>query len=391
MASYDVAIVGAGIMGAAAAAEIARGGAKAVLIDQSRLPNPRAASVEHSKIFRFAYPDPLYARMAVDSLARWREIEEETGEQLMTSTGILLIGSKKDSFETQTYDVLRGLGLEVEMLKSSEVAARFPQFNAEAFDYAVFDPSGAILRAEQCVRAAITLAKRRGASILEGERVIAIKQESGARSRIITESGNEIVCQQALIASGPWTRKLIPALASKLATTRQEVFYFEPEPQAARSRDPRLSFDVGRFPIFTALDEGFYGFPIHHAGAMKIGNHNKGEPIDPDAFDDRASERGIDECRDFFSRFLPALTDGRVRETRVCIYNNTADDDFIIDWHPEAEGVLIVTGFSGHGFKFGPLIGRISAELMLTGRSTQSLERFSLARLESLTTPRINI
>jgi monomeric sarcosine oxidase len=376
MTSYDVAIIGAGIMGASAACEVAREGASAALIDQAALPNPRAASVDHSKVFRFAYPDTLYVRLAVEALALWRELEQESGERLLTPTGILLIGSKEDSFETRTYDALRSLGLEAEMLSSSEVVARFPQFNADSFDYAVFDPSGAILHAEKGVRASIELARRRGVSIIEGDRVTAIRQEKGGRIRILTEAGSEIDCARAVIASGPWTRDLIPALADSLVTTRQEVFYFEPAPGA------RSSFDVGRFPIFTALDEGFYGFPIHHAGAMKIANHNKGEPVAPASLDDRASEGAASHCRSFFARSLPALKDARLQEARVCIYNNTPDDDFIIDWHSELDGVLIVTGFSGHGFKFGPVVGRISASLLLAGQRHYSLDRFGLARFE---------
>jgi monomeric sarcosine oxidase len=382
MTGYDVVIIGAGIMGASAAVEAARRGAKAALLDQSSLPNPRAASVDHSKVFRFAYPDPLYARMAVDALALWHTLEEEAGERLMTRTGILLLGSGEDSFEAKTYDVLRGLGLEAELLAGSEVAARFPQFDRGSFDYAVFDPSGAILHAERAVRASIGLAGRSGVTVVEGERVASVEREKGGGVRILTERGGDIACARAIIASGPWTRALIPALAGKLRTTRQEVFYFEPAPPA------RPSFDAGRFPIFTALDTGFYGFPVHHAGAMKIANHGKGEPLDPlsfdpISFDGRASARGADECREFFARFLPALKDARLVEARVCIYNNTPDDDFIIDRHPELENVLVVTGFSGHGFKFGPLVGRISAELLLEGRSPSGLDRFGLARFEN--------
>lgn len=379
MQTFDVAIVGAGVMGAAAACELAREGASVALVDQSAMPNPRAASVDHSKVFRFAYPDPLYVKLAVDALKRWREIESETATRLLTQTGAMLIGKREPSFETECYEALRSLGLESEKLDSRQASARFPQFNSSAFAYAVYDPSGAILHAETAVRALIGLARQRGVEIVEGERVIEVKQAVGSRVSTITESGQEIECERAMIASGPWSRTLLPLLEDKLTTTRQELVYFEPRPE--QSNSSHLSFDPNKFPIFLELESGFYGFPIHHAGAMKIANHHKGAEVDPNSAEEEVGEDFIERCRAFFSEFIPGLADARVREARVCIYNNTPDDDFIIDWHPQLDGVLVVTGFSGHGFKFGPTIGRIVAELLMTGRTSFNIGRFELARL----------
>lgn len=381
MRAFDIAIIGAGVMGAAAAADAAREGARVALIDQSILPNPRAASVDHSKVFRFAYPDALYARMAVDALKLWRALEEETGARLLTNTGVLMIGreqasAEEASAEAETYETLRALGLRVEMLDSRETVARFPQFNANALGYSVYDPSGAILHAEQAVRALIDLARQRGVSVIEGERVTGIKQSSNARVRIITEAENEFDCARACVASGPWTRGLLAFLRNDLKTTRQEVVYFEPAPFASQS------FDAGRFPIFIELDSGFYGFPIHHSGAMKIANHHKGERVEMDSYETQVGEEFIAKCRAFFRRFIPQLAEAGVRETRVCVYNNTPDDDFIIDWHPEIENALVVTGFSGHGFKFGSIVGRIGADLLLSGRTSYNIDRFSLARFD---------
>ena len=364
-------------MGAAAAAEAAREGAQVALIDQSILPNPRAAFIDHSKVFRFAYPDALYAQMAARALALWRSLEEETGVEVLTDTGVLMIGSEQSSLEAEAYETLRSLGLEAEMLDNRETAARFPQFNADAFGYSVYDPSGALLHAERAVRALIDLARRRGVHIVEGERVTAVKQSVNARVRIITEPGNEFDCARACVASGPWTRDLLAFLRDNLKTTRQEVVYFEPAPAASRN------FDAGRFPIFIELDSGFYGFPIHHAGAMKIANHHKGERTEMDSYETQVGDEFIRKCRAFFGDFIPQLADARVRETRVCVYNNTPDDDFIIDWHPKIENALIVTGFSGHGFKFGSVVGRISSELLLSGRTSHDIERFSLARFDA--------
>ena len=358
-------------MGAAAACELAREGAKVAIIDQSSLPNPQAASFDYSKVFRFAYPDTFYVSLAVDALKRWRDLEEETGARLLTQTGALLIGKRRPSFETQCYDALHSLELEAEMLEAGQVADRFPQFNAEAFSYAVFDPSGAILHAEAALTAMIDLAKRRGVEVIENQPVTGVEQ-SGSRV-IVTADRTDFVVERAMIASGPWTRKLLPFLASKLTTTRQEIVYLKPAKTAQ-------SFEPANFPIFIELDSGFYGFPVHKAGAMKIANHHKGPKVDPGSRDDRVDERFIEQCRSFFAEFIPALADASVTDARVCVYNNTPDDDFIVDWHPQSDRTLIVSGFSGHGFKFAPTIGRIASELLLSNQTSFAVDRFRLDR-----------
>lgn len=369
-------------MGAATACDLAREGARVALVDQSPLPNPQGASFDHSKVFRFAYPDPFYVKLAVDALKRWRSLEEETGTRVLTQTGALLIGKHKSSFETECYDALGLLDLEAELLESRDVTARFPQFNAGAFAYAVYDPSGAILHAETAVRALIDSAKRQGVTTIERERVISVEQ-AGSDVLLVTESGKQITSRHAMIASGPWTRALLPFLADKLTTTFQEIVYFEPRGGVSSARDARHSFEPPDFPIFLELESGFYGFPVHQAGAMKIANHHKGAEIDPHSPRDPVGEQFIENCRAFFAEFIPALADARVRETRVCIYNNTPDDDFIIDWHPKLESVLVVTGFSGHGFKFGPTIGRIAADLLRAGRTSYEIGRFRLSRFNN--------
>ena len=384
MPTFEAAIVGAGVMGAAAACELARDASRVALIDRSTLPNPRAASIDHSKVFRFAYPDPLYVKLAIDALDRWRQLESETGKRLLTQTGALLIGKRQHSFETECYDALRSLGLESEMMDSQQVTTRFPQFDSRAFSYGVYDPSGAILHAETAMRALIDLARQRRVEIIEGEQVVEVNQAAGSGVSIVTESRKEIVCERAMIASGPWSRKLLPFLDEKLTTTRQEIVYFEPigatmPPGSSRTRP---SFELASFPIFLELESGFYGFPIHHAGAMKIANHHRGAEVDPDSAEDHVGEHFIGSCRAFFAELIPELANARVRETRVCVYNNTPDDDFIIDWHPHLDSVLVVTGFSGHGFKFGPTIGRIAAELLLSARTSFNIDRFRLTRFQ---------
>ena len=367
-------------MGAATACELSGKGLRVALIDQSPIPNPRAASVDHSKVFRFAYPEPFYVSLAVDALARWRELEASTGVSLLSHTGALLIGRSEPSYATQCHDAMTSSGVETRMLDRRQIGELFPQFDNRSFAYGVYDPAGAILRAEPAVRAMVSLARQRGVTIIEDMRVAELAGSANEIS-IAAESGAAIRCQRAMVASGPWSRKLVSLLNNKLTTTRQELVYFEPSPP--KSNDPQLSFGPDKFPIFLELESGFYGFPIHHAGSMKIANHLKGVEVDPDSTPEEVSETFIDACRAFFAEFIPGLVTASVRETRVCMYNNTPDDDFIIDWHPDLEGVLLATGFSGHGFKFGPAIGRIAADLLTTGYTSSDINRFRLSRFSN--------
>ena len=374
MQIFDIIIIGGGVMGAAAAYELAVDGARVALIDQSQLPNPKAASVDYSKVFRFAYPEELYVSLAVDALQRWRKIELHTGKHLLTQTGALLLGRHDPSFEIDCYNAMRSVGVQVEKFDSRESTDRFPQFNGNAFAYGVYDPSGAILHADTAVRALIDAASPH-VKIIEQERVKAVEQHASSVT-INTERGLQFDCERVMISSGPWSRKLLPLLERALSTTRQEIVYFEPVHHE--------SFSAEKFPIFIELETGFYGFPIHHLGAMKIANHHKGAVADPDDSDDIVNEAFIERCREFFIEFIPGLSDARVIETRICFYNNTPDDDFIIDWHPELDRVLVVTGFSGHGFKFGPTIGRIAADLLQNRDTLFNIDRFSFARFNNM-------
>jgi monomeric sarcosine oxidase len=380
MKTYDVAIVGSGIMGASAAYELARKGASVALIDQAALPNPQGASVDHSKIFRFAYPDPLYVRMAVEALRFWRELEQQSATPMLAEAGLLMLANRAAGFETQTYEALGSQGLAAQLLDSAEVCERFPQFHKAANAFAVFDPSGGILHADKAVQATINLARRFGAEVFENEQVVALEKD-GQGSLLRSHTEQSWRSSLLLVASGPWTRKLLPDFANLLTPTRQEVVYFEPA--AGKSpNDGNANFAISAFPIFIEMDSGYYGFPVHHKGALKIGNHLKGQTLDPYAFDEEVGAGFIEGCREFFARTIPALADARVLKSHVCIYNNSPDDDFIIDWHPHMEGVLLATGFSGHGFKFGPLIGQMVAELLLEGTCKYPLERFRLARFQ---------
>src|SRR5262249_45294357 len=295
MASFDVVIVGGGIMGAFAAGELGGQGATVALLDQSVLPNPNAASVDHSKVFRFAYPDQFYVRLAVDSLKGWRNLENECDLTLLLTSGVILLSTGEGSFESDTYHALKSCGLETQLLDAQQTSTRFPQFDTSGTTFSVFDPSGAVLLAEKSLRAALDVAINRGVRIFEHSRVIELRSSRGS-VELRTEQGDNLVCAKAIAAAGPWTRLLLPELNKRLTTTHQDVAYFEP------AADRAASFEPNEFPIFIELESGFYGFPIHHDGAMKIANHHKGAVADPDTDKEGVADGFVDDCRAFFRK-----------------------------------------------------------------------------------------
>lgn len=367
MRTFDLGVIGGGIMGSSAALHAARHGMQVILFDQGPLPNPRGASIDHSKVFRYAYPDPLYVQMAVDAHALWRELEREAGCELLVPTGLLVFGQAE--FERACHTALRACDCAAEIISGAEIVRRFPAFDGGAITSALFDPSGAIARAEEAVRVTLDFARRAGVTIVADDSVDVLVADG-----VVSTRGGHVACAKTLVAAGPWTWRLLPQLAPRLKVTRQEVLYFEPHEPEKFSRE--------RLPVFIELSTGFYGFPVHHGRAMKVANHQKGPRADPDCVD--ATIHDETTAREFFRRFIPGLADATLVETRVCHYNNTPDDDFIIDWHPQRPDVLIATGFSGHGFKFGPLIGRIAADLLATGGTSTPLNRFALRRFTGM-------
>ncbi|HEX5547023.1 MAG TPA: FAD-dependent oxidoreductase, partial [Ktedonobacterales bacterium] len=174
-----------------------------------------------------------------------------------------------------------------------------------------------------------------------------------------------------IVAAGPWVHDVLPGLASPVRPTRQQVCYFSNLP------DPEM-FAVGRFPVFL-VGMNQYGFPLHGPGWIKVGLHAFGETADPNAGYDPDMEE-VEAVRNFLRRVIPDAAEAKLELVDRCMYDVTPDEDFILDRHPGGNGVIIGSGFSGHGFKFGILIGELLAALARGDESPVSMERFRLDR-----------
>jgi len=360
--SWDCAVVGAGVFGAWTAWHLRRAGASVLLVDAWGPGHSRSSSGDESRIIRMSYgADEIYTRMAMQSLAMWREVFERTGQALFHRTGVLFLAREDHPRSIATRVTLERCGVETEWLPANELARRYPRMRFANNDIcAVLEPASGVLLA------------RRAVACVVGDAI-----ESGVdyETRAIG-SAREIDAGAVVFACGAWLPKLFPdLLGTRIFPTRQEVFYFAPP---AGSRE----FGADSMPAWVDFTDsrGPYGIPDLESRGVKVGFDLHGPQFDPDTGDRRLSADSLRAARQFLGDRFPALRDAPLTESRVCQYENTSSGDFLIDRHPEFENVWLAGGGSGHGFKHGPALGEYVARRVLSGAEGEP--RFSLASKE---------
>jgi monomeric sarcosine oxidase len=372
-ADYDVAVVGAGVFGSWIAYKLLRSGKKVLLVDAFGAGNSRSSSGDESRIIRLGYgADEIYSRMAMDSLRDWQELfARKNCNHLFQPTGVLWMGKKDDQYMVDSARVLKRLGTRMEEFPLAELQRRYPQFNCEGVDHALFEPQSGALLGRRAVQAVWHAFIEEGGAFLLGK-VAAAKNHS---TSITLENGDRISAAQFVFACGPWLGKLFPELlGDRLFVSRQEVFYFG----APSGPEYRLN----NLPIWLHMNDQVYGFPDLENRGVKVAFDEHGPPFDPDLEERLVSRESLARMREYVAKRLPALARSPVAETRVCQYENTSNGDFFLDRHPEAENIWLAGGGSGHGFKHGPAVG---AYLLSQIDGVGSPEpRFSLAAKASL-------
>ncbi len=370
---YDVAIAGGGAMGLATAyALLKRGKSRVVVLERYEPGHDRAASTDNTKAIRYEYGDSeMYALMVARSLELWRELEAASGADLYVNSGVVCWGRNGNSHAQQSYRTLTRLGIPIREVSPAELCRLYPQFSPADMTYATVNPEGGFLRASDCVAAFASQVVKLGGEIRSHSHVVGI-EPSGEQVIVRLADGEAITASQVVLAVGPWAANLLPQLGLRLPLTanKQQVVYIE-----------GLSdeYGPGRFPVFLNLDHEFYGFPLDGAGLLKASIHFPGPVIDPDALsspDDSFTEH----IKSLLGKYIPGAARGRVRLSRTCMYAMTPDEDFILDRLPGWNNVVVGAGFSGHGFKFAPLIGEMLAAMSVEGRESPLVSSFSAAR-----------
>lgn len=399
---FDTLVIGGGIVGASAAHRLASGHAgkprSVAMIEAFSAAHGRGSSHGDGRIVRFTYPETTYLDMAKRAFPAWTELENQSGTRLLETTGGFECGP---SGSPEIDDLRRGMGaagIPFETLSTAEARRRFPQFAVEDGHEIIFQEHGAIVRAELAVRTLWSLFEASGGLVADGCRAenIQVTEDEAGRLFVVTgrqDDGSPFTFRgrSVVVAGGGWSQALLRPLGLDLPldVSREVVAYFSD--LSAADRDGTVcDHRVGVMPTLIDYDGEsiFYALPRIDVPGVKIGWHHAGPATDPDLAGEPAPRilRGI---ADYAERRFPHL-DPEPFKALTCLYTNTPDYHFIVDRHPEIPEIVVATGFSGHGFKFGPVIGELVSELVM-GRepsvdlSLFSLERFSGSDLERRT------
>jgi sarcosine oxidase len=363
-------------MGSSTSYHLARRGARVLGLERFAPGHTLGSSHGESRIIReLYYEHPLYVPLVQRAYELWTRLEEEAGVRLLHTTGGLMLGQAESELVRGALLSGETHGLPVEVLERDEVAMRFPAFDPPEGSVAVWDARAGYLRPEACIEAHATLARRAGATLRYEEPLLRWEPD-GDGVRVTTPAGEYRAARLALCV-GAWTKAVLAELALPLKVERQVLVWLEaPAPVELYGDD--------RFPIFMyECPDGrlMYGFPRLERG-VKVAIHHEGRLYDTAEEVDRVVRREeVDATRESLAQLLPALSTAAVRESATCIYTDTPDAHFLVDFHPRHPQVLFSSPCSGHGFKFSSAIGELQAELLLDGKSTRfDVGAFGLSR-----------
>ena len=372
-----VAVVGAGAFGGWTALHLLERGARVTLLDAWGPGNSRSSSGGETRIMRGTYgPDQPYTELAARALKLWAKYERKWKRQFLHRCGLLWMASRRDDgFERGSVAMLRAARIKYQELSPARMRENWPQINYEGIEWGIFEPECGYLDARSSCAAVVEVFQRNGGAYRQVE--VAQPQEPFPLDRrgILLSDGSHLAADFHVFACGPWMGTLFPhAIGRLIRATKQDVFFFGPA-----SRES-VDFADARLPVWADhRDKFLYGVPGNDRRGFKIADDTRGPDFDPTHGDRIIDPATLKEIREYVAFRFPALKNAPLLETRVCQYEQTPDSHFIIDRHPANETVWLLGGGSGHGFKHGPAIGEMMAELILKDGEPQPiwrLERF---------------
>ena len=360
-ARRSVVIVGAGIFGVTAAAELAARDWRVSLVDAVPVPRPEAASTDISKVIRMDYgADALYTGMAEAALDGWDRWNESEEPPLYHEDGFLLLSAgelRPGGFEYDSYTLLTARGHRVQRLTPGEISRRFTAWPTSIYRDGYFNPRGGWAQSGDILGRLVRRAREGGVHLCIGSGFERLVEHGSRVVGVRLADGTELLADRVVIAAGAWTPTLLPHLGNVMWATGQPVVHISVE-DPERWRAPH-------FPVWGAdiARTGWYGFPALADGRLKIGHHGPGRRVHPD--EPRVVDaRELGAVRNFLAESLPALASAPIAATRLCLYCDTFDGDFWIDHDPDRPGLTVAAGDSGHGFKFAPVLGGLIADVL---------------------------
>jgi len=394
VSTFDVVIIGLGAVGSATLLQLAPRKLRVLGIDRWDPPHSWGSTHGDTRITRCAIGEgEAYVPLVLRSHEIWRELEAETGEQLLTQCGALILASgggaavmhNKGDFVRRTIAAAERFSITHEVLSPEAIMARFPQFRLQGDEIGYFEPGGGYVRPERCVAAQLGLARRHGAAIRCNAQVASVSRD-GDGVCVTLADGERILAAEAVLAAGAWSPGLLagePGLSRHMTVARQVLHWFTPENPA--------DFAPERFPVFIWLhgdrpEDSFYGFPIPPGSeGVKVATEQYAELTpDPDHLERGVSTAEQDAMmQDHLAGRLLGLRPSPVRSV-ACPYTNTPDGDFLIERAPGNPRVLLVSACSGHGFKHSAGLGEAVAAFLDGDASASALSVFSAGRLATV-------
>lgn len=350
-------------MGTAAARALSSRGRAVLLLERFAFGHANGSSGGATRNFRLTYHDPMYVRMAREALDRWRRLESDAGVELLRVVGGLDVGRATDASAA----ALEAAGESFERPSASEVTERWPMLRFDDDASFLFQPEGAIVRADQAIAAQIRLARAAGAELREGAVVEALRP-SGEGVELVTADGEAVRAPVAIVAAGAWAGPLLrgAGVDLPLRPTLEQSTHFEMD-------DPSVPTIID---WDAAPSQPPYLVPNpFRPGEAKAGWHLSGAGVDPDTRSfDPAADR-VAGTVDWLGERLASTP--QVLRTETCLYTTTPDEDFVVD---RVGPVVIASPCTGHGFKFAPLVGEVLADLATRETPSIPLDRFRADR-----------
>jgi len=320
---------------------------------------------------RGAYgPDQPYTEMAARALMLWAKYERGWKRRFLHRTGVLWMASgHDDAFERGSVKALRAAKINFHELSAVPMRKRWSQINFEGIEWGIFEPECGYLDARASCQAVVEAFVAAGGKYRQ---VAALAEglESGRPRSLMLSDGSQLKADCYVFTCGPWLGKLFPqAVGDLVRATKQDIFFF-----GTPAGDDR--FSDAHLPVWGDHRGRFrYGIPGSDRRGFKIADDTRGPAFDPTFGERLVSPATLRDIREYVDFRFPALKNAPLVETRVCQYEQTPDSHFIIDRHPAAPNVWIVGGGSGHGFKHGPAVGEMVAELILKDREADAFWR----------------
>lgn len=353
----SVVVIGAGAFGGWTALHLREMGHDVTLVDAYGPGNSRATSGDETRQIRCGYGDRLlYARSALRAMTAWREREQQFGVALLNPTGRLQLAPAWSPSLKATQATLSILGVPFETMTDGDLRKRYPQMNPDGMGVGLLEPGAMVIRAKQAMLA-VSQAFVRAGGTLRVARVQPGTVEGGRMVDLRVDDGSRLAADAFVFACGPWLPKLFPGLlGSRIQVPGRDVLYF-----GLPAGDLRLAFP--NFPNYS--EERYYGFASIDGRGFKVCPTSGTTSFDPDVDERIISATEVRRARAYLAQRFPSLANQPITESRVCQLENTTDEHFIIDRHPEMGNVLLAGGGSGHGFKHGPVIGQYIAKRAL--------------------------